>query len=295
MSKQFRSGYVTLFGLPNSGKSTLMNALLDVKLSIISPKPQTTRRRVLGILNKPLFQAIFLDTPGIVDPKYMLQKKMMTSMRAAIDDADILALIVDISRKTHPVDIDLLSLNKEKKPVLLLLNKIDLIEKKELLPIMDRYQSFYPFRAIIPISSKKKDGLDLVESAIYEQLPEHPPFYPDDILSEHPERFFVAEIIREHIFNYFQEEIPYSTEVQIEEFRERHKGKDFIAASIFVERRSQKGIIIGRGGSAIKTVSSAARQDIEEFLGRKVFLELLVKVNQNWRKDDGKLKQLGYT
>jgi len=294
MSKITKSGYVALIGLPNSGKSTIMNAMLDIKLSIISPKPQTTRRRVLGILNKPELQAIFLDTPGILEPKYNLQKKMMKSLEASVEDADLLILISDVSKKQHPAEVDLITLNQQKKPVILLLNKIDLVEKQELLPLIEIYSAWYKFVSIIPISALKTDGLDTVEKAIADSLPEHPPYYPEDILSEHPERFFVAELIREQIFNRFQQEIPYSTEVQIEEFKERSSAKDFISATIFVERRSQKGIIIGKNGSAIKQISSAARADIESFLGRNVFLQLNVKVNENWRKDDIKLKRLGY-
>jgi GTP-binding protein Era len=289
-----KAGYVTLIGLPNSGKSTFMNTILDIKLSIISAKPQTTRRRILGILNKPSLQAIFLDTPGIIEPKYNLQKKMMHSMQTSIEDADLLILIVDACQKMHPVKIDLPTLNNKNIPCILLLNKIDLIDKKRLLPLIDSYSKWYDFISIIPISALKTDGLKEVEKAIFEALPDHPPYYPDDILSEHPQRFFVAELIREQIFHRFQQEIPYSTEVQIEEFKERAGGKDFISATIFVERKSQKGIIIGQKGAAIKQISSSARNDIEAFLGRDVFLQLNVKVNENWRKDDKKLKRLGY-
>jgi GTP-binding protein Era len=246
-------------------------------------------------LNKPSLQAIFLDTPGIVEPKYNLQKKMMQSMHASIEDADLLILIVDACQKSHPVKLDIQALNIKKIPVILLLNKIDLIDKKRLLPLIDLYSKWYDFKAVIPISALKPDGLKDVEKAVFDALPNHPPYYPDDILSEHPERFFVAELIREQIFHRFQQEIPYSTEVQIDEFKERVEGKDFISATIFVERNSQKGIIIGKKGGAIKQISSAARNDIETFLGRDVFLQLNVKVNENWRKDDTKLKRLGYT
>lgn len=294
MISAFRSGYITIIGLPNSGKSTLMNGLLDIKLSIISPKPQTTRRRVLGILNSSGYQAIFLDTPGILNPKYGLQKKMMLSMNTAIKDADLLLVIVDAAKKTHPVSIDLAVLNPDHKPAILLLNKIDLLKKHELLPLIKTYKDWYDFESIIPISAKKSDGLEQVGKEIVNYLPEHPPYYPQDILSEHPERFFVAEIIREHIFIRFQQEIPYATEVQIEQFHERPAKKDYIAATIFVERRSQKGILIGHKGAAIKEISTAARHEIENFLGRPVFLELYVKVNENWRKEESKLKRLGY-
>lgn len=294
MNSTFRSGYITIIGLPNSGKSTLMNGLLDIKLSIISPKPQTTRRRVLGILNKPDCQAIFLDTPGILKPRYGLQEKMMRNLYDAIGDADLLLMIVDAVNRQHPVEIDLERLNRDGKPVILLLNKIDLLDKKDLLPLIDIYQNWYPFEAIIPISALERDGLDQVEQEILKFLPLHPPYYPQDILSEHPERFFVAEIIREHIFMKFQQEIPYATEVEIDQFREQSGRKDYISATIFVERRSQRGILIGNKGAAIKEISSSARKDIEEFLDRPVYLDLHVKVNENWRKDEQKLKRLGY-
>lgn len=294
MNTHFRSGYVTIFGLPNAGKSTLMNALLDVKLSITSPRPQTTRRRVLGILNKPEFQAVFLDTPGILRPKYQLQEKMMTILRASISDADLLLLISDITRKIHPLGIDLKDINKSGKPLILVLNKIDVVEKNTILPIIDIYRQWYPFKTIIPISAKDRDGLNLVETNIQANLPLNPPYYPTDIISDHPERFFVAEIIREHIFNEFQQEIPYSTEVQVDTFKEREKGKDFISATIYVERPSQKGILIGNKGAAIKRISMHAREQIEAFLERKIYLQIFVKVSENWRKDENKLKRLGY-
>ncbi len=294
VSEDFKSGYVAIIGLPNAGKSTLLNALLNIKLSIISSKPQTTRRRILGILNKENFQAVFIDTPGILKPKYKLHTRMMEQVHAALDDADLLVLIVDVSEGKHPVEIDLESMNPKKKPVLLLLNKVDLIPKQDVLPLIDLYKTFYDFEEIIPISALQRDGVDRVEAAIVERLPKHPPFYPPDILSDQPERFFVAEIIREKIFERFYQEIPYSTEVVVEEFKERSSGKDYIYAIIYVERSSQKGIIIGKKGEALKKIGEAARKEIEEFLGRKVFLELRVKVNENWRYDERKLKRLGY-
>ncbi len=290
----FKAGYVAIIGLPNAGKSTLLNALLNVKLSIISDKPQTTRRRIPGILNKENFQAVFLDTPGILKPKYQLQEHMMEYVRASLNDADVLLLIVDSKSRRHPVDIDLNELNPSKKPVILLLNKVDLINKQDLLPLIDLYKDFYPFEEIIPISALNRDGVDKVEAAIEARLPFHPPFYPPDILSDQPERFFVAEIIREKIFEKFYQEIPYSTEVVVEEFKERPGKKDYIYAIIYVERNSQKGIIIGKKGEALKKIGETARKEIEEFLGRPVFLELRVKVNEKWRYDERKLKRLGY-
>lgn len=290
----FKAGYVAIIGLPNAGKSTLLNTLLNVKLSIISDKPQTTRRRIPGILNKENFQAVFLDTPGILKPKYKLHARMMEQVHSALDDADLLLLIVDAKGRRHPVDIDLNLLNPARKPVILLLNKVDLINKQDLLPLIDLYKDFYAFEEIIPISALTGDGVDKVEAAIEARLPFHPPFYPPDILSDQPERFFVAEIIREKIFEKFYQEIPYSTEVVVEEFKERPGQKDYIYAIIYVERNSQKGIIIGKKGEALKRIGETARKEIEAFLGRPVFLELRVKVNEKWRYDERKLKRLGY-
>ncbi len=292
--ENFKSGYVAIIGLPNAGKSTLLNALLNIKLSIISAKPQTTRRKILGILNKAEYQVVFIDTPGILKPKYKLHTRMMEQVHAAMEDADLLVLIVDVTNSKHPIEIDLPAMNPKNKPVLLLLNKVDLINKQELLPLIDLYKDFYPFQEIIPISALNRDGVDKVEEEIVQRLPNHPPFYPPDILSDQPERFFVAEIIREKIFERFFQEVPYSTEVVVEEFKERPAGKDYIYAIIYVERPTQKGIIIGKKGEALKRIGEAARKEIEEFLGRKVFLELRVKVNENWRYDERKLKRLGY-
>ncbi|MBN1407080.1 MAG: GTPase Era [Calditrichaceae bacterium] len=292
--KDFKAGYAAIIGLPNAGKSTLLNALLDIKLSIISAKPQTTRRRVLGILNKEKYQVVFIDTPGILKPRYELQKRMMQHVTEALADADIIILIIDAQSKNHPIHSENIDLIPKNKPIILLLNKIDLIEKKNLLTLIEIYNKKFPTRAIIPISALKQDGLDSIEAEIMKYLLVNPPYYPPGLLTEHPERFFVGELIREKIFEKFYQEVPYSTEVVIEDFKERSKGKDYIYAVILVERKSQKGILIGKGGETLKQIGEGARKEIEEFLGRKVFLELRVKVNENWRRDDLKLKQLGY-
>ena len=290
----FRAGYVALIGLPNAGKSTLMNALLDVKLSIISSKPQTTRRRVLGILNQDMMQVVFMDTPGILKPGYALQEKMMEQVSRALDDADLLLFIVDITDKKHPLQLDLQKINPQSKPVLLLLNKIDLQPKEVLLNLIEKYRGHYPFKAIIPVSALNSDGTDLLQKELLRHLPLSPPYYPPDTLTDQPERFFIAEIIREKIFERFYQEVPYSTEVVVEEFKERPKGKDYIYAVIMVERKTQKGILIGKGGQTLKKIGAEARRDIQELLGRQVFLELRVKVNEDWRKKDVKLRRLGY-
>lgn len=289
-----KAGYATIFGLPNSGKSTLLNALLDVRLAIISARPQTTRRNALGILNTDNTQCVFIDTPGIVKPKYELHKKMVKQIEIALSDADILLMIVDASSHKHPVDINLREFNTSAHRSILILNKEDLVEKQKLLPMIEVYQKWHPFDAIIPISATKKAGLEELKVEIEKVLPLSPPFYSKDILTDQPERFFVGELIREQIFRSFHEEIPYSTEVLIREFKEREKGKDYIEAVIYVERDSQKGILIGNKGQKLKELGKISRSVIEAFLDRKVYLDLVVRVAPSWRKDLNKLKFLGY-
>ena len=298
---QFRAGYCAIIGKPNVGKSTLMNGLLDFKLSIISPRPQTTRRRVMGIINRPKYQIIFLDTPGLIDPKYRLQKVLGTFIETSINDADMLLYLVECMnmKAENQIIIEeeiqkLSEINPQKKSVILIINKIDLFSRDQLLPLLNRYNSLYPFHKLIPVSAIKKDGLHELEIEMEQLLPVHPPFYDPDVLTEQPERFFVAEFIREQIFLHFHEEIPYSTEVQIEEFKERNNGKDLIQAVIHVERDSQKGIIIGKKGSTIKNIGVKARKVIENFLGREVFLEIRVKVSKNWRKNEDQIRKFGY-
>jgi GTP-binding protein Era len=278
-----------------------MNGLLDFKLSITSPRPQTTRRRVMGIVNRPSYQIIFLDTPGLIDPKYRLQKILGANIESSVADADILLYMVECKADSPESRIfmeeetqKLRAINPQKKPVILIINKIDLYPTKYILPLLRGYADLYPFHQMIPISALKKDGLAELEREMKELLPRHPPFYDPELVTEQPERFFVAEFIREQIFLHFQEEIPYSTEVQIEEFRERENGKDLIQAVIYVERDSQKGIIIGKKGLAVKEIGMKSRQVIENFLDREVYLELRVKVSKNWRKSDQQLKRFGY-
>lgn len=290
----YKAGYAVIFGLPNSGKSTLLNALLDVRLSIISARPQTTRRNVLGILNKENMQCIFMDTPGIVLPKYELHKRMIRQIEAALADADLLLMIADCTSKKHPVEIDIKDYNTSAHRSILILNKIDLIDKHRLLPLIEAYQKWYPFNAILPISAEKKMGIAELVKEIEQNLPLGPPFYPKDVLTDQPERFFVAELIREQIYRSFHEEIPYATEVIITEFKERQKGKDYIEAVIYVERDSQKGILIGAKGQKLKDLGKMSRSVIESFLDRKVFLDLTVRISPSWRKNATKLNQMGY-
>ncbi len=290
----FKSGYVAIVGRPNVGKSTLLNQLLKFKLSIISPKPQTTRRRVLGILNGQGYQIIFLDTPGMIEPRYDLQRMMMKYVRQAVADADVVVYLVDASWKVHQPEAVARELEGIDKPVLLAINKIDQVRKDTLLPLIESYRQAFPFRAIVPISALKDDGLDRLLDEIITYLPVGHPYYPTDYITDQEERFFVAEIIREKIFHLYGEEIPYSTHVEIEEFKERPGKKDYIRAVIYVEKSSQKGILIGKGGRALKRVGELAREEIEQFLGRPVFLELFVKVMEDWRKNLSRLRWLGY-
>ncbi|MEO0009614.1 MAG: GTPase Era [candidate division WOR-3 bacterium] len=284
----FRSGYIALIGRPNAGKSTLLNALLGHRLAIVTPKPQTTRHRILGILNGPDYQALLLDTPGILDPKYTLQKLMKQEIERALADADVILLLIDA---TDPVfeDLNLLA----GKNAVIALNKIDQIPRLNLLPIAERCAR-EGFDRIYMISALKGDGIEDLKQGLIQLLPEAPPFYPSDQISERSERFFVAELIREAIFNRYGAEVPYSTTVEIEEFKERPGRKDYIRATIYVEKESQKAILIGEGGRALRKVGEIARESIEQFLGRPVYLELWVKVARNWRNNEPFIRRTVY-
>jgi GTP-binding protein Era len=286
-----KSGYVSIIGKPNVGKSTLLNRLLGQKLSIVTSKPQTTRNRILGILTEGEYQCYFIDTPGMIQPGYELQQLMVEQIKHAIRDADIIILIIDPwCRPAELVDELLKSTEKTK---ICTINKIDLIAKSKLLQIIDEIRE-YGFEEIIPISALEGDGIDDLKATIFRHLPEGPFLYPAENISDSPERFFVAELIREKVFELFKKEIPYATCVFIEEFKERDKGKDYIRATIYTERNSQKGILIGNKGEALKRVGAEARKEIENFLGREVYLELWVKVKEKWRKDKKFLKEIGY-
>jgi len=289
-----RSGYVTIIGEPNVGKSTLLNAMLGQKLSIVTRKPQTTRHRILGILTRDRCQAIILDTPGLLTPKYELHRAMMSAARSAIGEADIIMYMLDCTSPSETSEEILVDLRKRGKPVYLVINKIDLAEKAEIAPIIVSFTNRFSFTEVFPVSALKGVGIGELASSILHLLPVHPWYYPADIVSEHPEKFFVSEIIREKIFDIFREEIPYSASVEIIEFREERGKKDLISAEIFVERDSQKGILIGTGGKELKKVGEASRKDIELFLGRRVFLQLHVKVRDKWRDDPLWIKRMGY-
>lgn len=297
---QIKSGYVAIIGLPNAGKSTLMNSLLGEKLSIVTNKPQTTRKKVLGILSSEQYQIIFLDTPGILDPEYLLQEKMLNYIDVSVRDADLILFILDISEdstgdKTFNNKNVGRVINQSKLNKILVINKIDLSNQQVVEKTIKYFESKKMFNKIIPASALHGYNKDLVIDSVLEYLPEHPKYYPEDELSDANERFFVSEIIREKIFEQYRDEIPYSTEVLIDEFKERTNSKDFIRAIIVVEKDSQKPIIIGDNGASIKKLGKIARESVEKFLGREVFLELFVKVREKWRSNQRLLKSYGYT
>lgn len=288
----FRAGFVAIIGRPNVGKSTLLNRLLDFKLSITSRKPQTTRRRIIGILTGEDHQAVFIDTPGIVRPRYPLQELMQREVAAGVKDADLLICMVEPSPEIDPILKTAAAPGSIQR--LLVINKIDLVKEKiSLLPLIEAYSAHGA--EVFPISALYGDGVDDLKRGITAHLPFGEPFYPPDQLTQHPERVFCGEIIREKIFELYGEEIPYATAVEVEEFRERPDRKDFIRALIYVERESQRPIILGRNGRALKRVGELARKEIEEFLGRGVYLELWVKVKPGWRRDRGFIRRLYQT
>ena len=276
-----RSGYVALVGLPNVGKSTLLNRLVGRPLSIVAPRPQTTRHRVVGILNGEGWQAVFVDTPGMLKPAYKLQEMMVREVEGALGDADVLLMLIDAER---PGAYEPFLQRLPPAKTLVVLNKVDRLAKEALLPLAARVSAL-GYRRVFMTSALRGSGVDDLKAAVAAALPPGEPYFPTDAVSERSERFFAAEIVREAVFNRYGEEIPYSTTVTIEEFREREGRKDYIRAVIYVERESQKAILVGKGGQALKRVGEGARRRIEQFLGRPVYLELWVKVAENWRRD----------
>ncbi|MEO0092288.1 MAG: GTPase Era [candidate division WOR-3 bacterium] len=289
---EHKCGYVAILGRPNVGKSTLLNALLNFKLSIVTPKPQTTRNKILGILNGDDYQIIFIDTPGILKPQYTLQRLMQKEITSAVSTADLFLIVVEPFSPPTEDEINLIK-KVSSFPMILAINKIDCVDKPSILPIIDAYQKF-PFREIHPISALNQDGIEDLKKSIVDNLPYAEPFYPKDQLSEKPERFFIAELIRETIFTNYGEEIPYSTIVEIEEVKEREVGKTYIRATIYVQKSTQRAIILGKDGSAIKKLGSNARKKIEQFLNKPVYLELLVKVKEDWRDNESFIKNILY-
>jgi len=294
-----KSGYAAIIGLPNVGKSTLMNSLLGQKISIITSKPQTTRKKILGILSEKGYQIIFLDTPGILKPSYLLQEKMMEDVELSIKDADVFIIIYDVSsvaslKESEENEIIKSLVDDDSKKKILVLNKIDTITQDKAVLLIEKYEGTNKFKSVIPVSANLNFNIERLKNEIVECLPEGSKFYDDEIVSNETERFFVTEIIREKIFELYEDEVPYSCEVLIAEFKERQGGKDFISAEIVVERESQKPIIIGKAGRAIKLLGEKSRKAIEEFLGKEVYLELRVKVRDKWRSNPNMLKAFGY-
>ena len=288
-----KSGFINIIGNPNVGKSTLMNCLVGEKISIITSKAQTTRHRIIGIVNGDKFQLIFSDTPGIIKPSYELQNSMMDFVKSALDDADIILYMLEIGEKSIK---DLSVHNKilnAKIPTLILLNKIDLSNQEDLEQEVNKWSAQYPNSEIFPISALNNFNIENLINRIIELTPESPPYFPEDQLTDKPERFFVNEKLREKILMYYDKEIPYSVEIVTKEFKEE-ENLIKIRTQILVERESQKGIIIGHKGSALKKIGTKARLDLEKFFDKKVFIDLHVKVSKNWRSNPNQLKKFGY-
>jgi len=289
-----KAGYINIIGNPNVGKSTLMNALVGERLSIITSKAQTTRHRILGIVNEEDYQLIFSDTPGIIQPAYKLQENMMDFVHSAFQDADVLLYMVEIGEKRLKDEKLFERLKNTKIPLLLLVNKIDTADQEFVLDQIAYWQEQLPNATIFPLSALNNFNIDAVMNRIKKLVPECPPYFDKDALTDKSERFFVCETIREKILKYYKKEIPYSVEVEVEEFNEE---EDIIRirSIVYVIRDSQKGIIIGHKGKSLKKVGSLARRDLEQFFQKKIFLELYVKVNKDWRNDDNQLKRFGYS
>lgn len=296
-NSEFRSGFVAIVGRPNVGKSTLLNAILGQKIAITSPKAQTTRNRILGIQSLPQGQILYLDTPGIHRAKGKLNTFMVEQALGACNDVDLILLLVEANSQpgvaeTHILDM----LQRTQTPVVLVLNKIDLVPKPQLLALIQAYSERYDFQAIVPISSLKGDGVKELEQLILPLLPEGPRYYPEDMVTDLPERFIVAEMIREQVLKQTREEIPYGVAVVIETFTEKPAQKlTVIQAAINLEREAHKKIVLGKGGTRIRSIGQAARFDIERFLGQRVFLELFVRIEKNWTDSDRLLKEFGYS
>lgn len=291
--KTHKAGFVNIVGKPNVGKSTLMNVLIGERLSIISSKAQTTRHRIMGIINDDDYQIVFSDTPGMLKPKYELHKNMMSFVNMSLEDADVILFVTDLFETDEEIEDVIEKINQSGVPVLLVINKIDLSKENQLDEVTAYWTQRIKSETVIPISATESFNTERILQEILDRLPIHEPFYDKEELTDRPERFFASEIVREKIFLNYKKEIPYSTEVAIEDFFEEEKIIR-IRAVIYVERNSQKGIIIGEGGKALKRVGTQARIEMEKFFGKKIFLETFVKVEDDWRKDKNKLKKFGY-
>ncbi|HEV7503033.1 MAG TPA: GTPase Era [Vicinamibacteria bacterium] len=287
------AGFVSVVGRPNVGKSTLVNALVGQKVAIVSDKPQTTRNRILAVVNRPEGQIVLFDTPGIHKPVHRMNKRMVDVAVKSLGQVELVVWVIDVTEAYGAGDRYVReALKKSGKPVILAINKIDRVPKPKILAVIEQYRNFLDFAEVVPLSARDGDNVDRLSGLLVAHLPEGPPLYPADFLTDLPERFFVAEMVREQILRLTREEIPYSTGVVIESFKEE-EGLVRIEASVLVERESQKGIIIGKGGSMLKSVGTAARGQIETFLGAKVFLGLFVKVRERWREDAAILDEMG--
>jgi GTPase len=296
----FRSGFVSIVGRPNAGKSTLLNALVGEKIAIVTEKPQTTRTRIQGMLNvkavpgRAAGQIVFVDTPGVHKPDSRLNRKMMQEIHAALESRDLVLLIVDVTEKFRPADQHVIDLVKKAGgPVFLLLNKIDKLQKDKLLPIIAQYSTLHDFNEIIPISAANGSGLDILMDKIVRALPDGPRYFPEDQLTDQPERFIASEIIREKVLLKTSKELPYATAVLVEQYQESDR-LTRIAATIYCERDGQKAILIGKGGQKLKEMGTAARHELEALLGKKVFLELFVKVKPGWRQSAAFVEELDW-
>lgn len=288
-----RSGFVNILGNPNVGKSTIMNALVGEKLSIVTSKAQTTRHRIMGIVNGDDFQIVYSDTPGILNPKYKLQEAMMNFVLGALQDADIILYVTDVKEKPISEKTYIEKIKTSGIPAIIVINKIDLSNQEELDRIVEHWKTAFPGSLVIPVSAINRFNLDTLLKAVNSYLPQNPPYFPKDQLTDKYERFFASEILREKILIHYKKEVPYSVEIEIENFHEE-SGILKIRALIHVERDSQKGIVIGHKGVMLKLVGSEARKEMEDFFGKKVFLELFVKVSREWREKPLMLRRFGY-
>ena len=293
--QKHKSGFIAVIGRPNVGKSTLINTLIGQKIAIMSDKPQTTRNRILCILTQPDAQIVFLDTPGIHKPKHKLGEYMVKAAEGTLKEVDAIFFVVDASEKMGPGEYYILErLQATHKPVILVVNKLDLIEREKALPIISHYTSKYSFAGVVPISAKEEMNLDSLLEEVKKYLPEGPQYYPDDMITDQPERLIVAELVREKALQLTRDEIPHAIAVDVDEMTTRSNDDVYIRATIYVERDSQKGIIIGAKGTMLKKIGALAREDIQNLLGSKVFLDLWVKVKKDWRNRDGVLHNFGF-
>ena len=292
----FRSGFITIAGPPNAGKSTLLNRFLGEKISITSKKPQTTRNRILGVLHRPAAQLIFYDTPGVFEAKDKLNIRIVDEALSAVGDADLILVVVDAAYSDRNAERFLIKrIQRQTRPIILALNKIDRVDKSVLLKLIDKWSGVHTFEAVVPICAKDGTQVEELIKTMEVVLPQGPPYFTEDTLTDVPERFIVAELIREQVFRLTGEEIPYATAVTVESFKEEKNGRLIkIEANIHIERDSQKGIIIGKNGSKLKQIGTRSREQIQRLLGTRVYLKLFVKIQKNWRKDSRAMRRFGY-